>query len=72
MRAQISLLLASTMMLASAFIVPARAADIKNVVIVHGALADGSGWRKVFDLLTAKGYKVTDRAAADDVAAGRC
>ena len=59
MRTQISLLLASTMMLASAFIVPARAADIKNVVIVHGALADGSGWRKVFDLLTAKGYKVT-------------
>lgn len=59
MRTQISLLLASTMLLASAFIVPARAAQIKNVVIVHGALADGSGWRQVFDLLTAKGYKVT-------------
>lgn len=59
MRTQISLLLASTMLLASAFIVPARAAEIKNVVIVHGALADGSGWRQVFDLLTAKGYKVT-------------
>lgn len=59
MRTQISLLLASTMLLASAFIVSARAAQIKNVVIVHGALADGSGWRQVFDLLTAKGYKVT-------------
>ncbi|ARP98825.1 alpha/beta fold hydrolase [Pseudorhodoplanes sinuspersici] len=59
MRTQISLLLASTMLLASAFVIPARAAQIKNVVIVHGALADGSGWRKVFDLLTAKGYKVT-------------
>jgi pimeloyl-ACP methyl ester carboxylesterase len=59
MRTQISLLLASTMLLASAFIVPARAAEIKNVVIVHGALADGSGWRQVFDLLTAKGHKVT-------------
>lgn len=59
MRNQISLLLASSMLLASAFIVPARAAEVKNVVIVHGALADGSGWRKVFDLLTAKGYKVT-------------
>nr|WP_245303789.1 alpha/beta hydrolase [Pseudorhodoplanes sinuspersici] len=47
------------MLLASAFVIPARAAQIKNVVIVHGALADGSGWRKVFDLLTAKGYKVT-------------
>ena len=38
---------------------PASAAPVKNVVIVHGALADGSGWRKVFDLLTAKGYDVT-------------
>lgn len=38
---------------------PASAAPVKNVVIVHGALADGSGWRKVFDLLKAKGYDVT-------------
>ena len=37
----------------------ALAAPVKNVVIVHGALADGSGWRKVFDQLTAKGFKVT-------------
>lgn len=37
----------------------AHATEIKNVVIVHGALADGSGWRKVHDRLTAKGYKVT-------------
>jgi len=40
-------------------VVPASAAPIKNVVIVHGALADGAGWRKVYDQLTAKGYKVT-------------
>ena len=33
-----------------------QAALIRNVVIVHGALADGSGWRKVHDILTAKGY----------------
>jgi pimeloyl-ACP methyl ester carboxylesterase len=32
--------------------------QIKNVVVVPGALADGSGWRKVHDLLTAKGYAV--------------
>ncbi|MET0498635.1 MAG: alpha/beta hydrolase [Steroidobacteraceae bacterium] len=37
----------------------AHAAQTKNVVIVHGALADGSGWRKVYDRLTHKGYKVT-------------
>ena len=36
-----------------------HAAQIKNVVIVHGALADGSGWRTVHDRLAAKGYKVT-------------
>jgi pimeloyl-ACP methyl ester carboxylesterase len=37
----------------------AYAAQIKNVVIVHGALADGSGWRSVYDRLIDKGYKVT-------------
>ncbi|MDI7864488.1 alpha/beta hydrolase [Rhizobiaceae bacterium n13] len=38
---------------------PAHADPVKNVVIVHGALADGSGWRKVHDLLEDKGYNVT-------------
>jgi pimeloyl-ACP methyl ester carboxylesterase len=33
--------------------------EIKNVVLVHGAFADGSGWRAVYDNLTARGYKVT-------------
>jgi pimeloyl-ACP methyl ester carboxylesterase len=37
----------------------AAAAEVKNVVIVHGAFADGSGWRDVSDALTKKGYKVT-------------
>jgi len=32
---------------------------IQNVVIVHGALADGSGWRQVHDILKQKGYRVT-------------
>ncbi|SEP00108.1 alpha/beta hydrolase [Niastella yeongjuensis] len=32
---------------------------IKNVVLVHGAFADGSGFRGLFDELTAKGYNVT-------------
>ncbi|MEP9375097.1 alpha/beta hydrolase [Aquabacter sp. CN5-332] len=38
---------------------PAFSAGIKNIVIVHGAFADGSGWRKVSDLLTTKGYNVS-------------
>jgi len=32
---------------------------ISNVVLVHGAFADGSGWRRVRDLLTARGYRVS-------------
>jgi len=31
----------------------------KDVVIVHGALVDGSGWRAVHDILAKDGYHVT-------------
>ena len=31
---------------------------IKNVVLVHGAFADGSGWRGVYNVLVKKGYHV--------------
>jgi pimeloyl-ACP methyl ester carboxylesterase len=45
-----------------------------NVVLVHGAFADGSGWRGVYDELTKRGYRVTIvqnplTSLADDVAA---
>lgn len=48
--------------------------EIKNVVLVHGAFADGSGWRSVYDNLTARGYRVTIvqnplTSLEDDVAA---
>jgi pimeloyl-ACP methyl ester carboxylesterase len=47
---------------------------VKNVVLVHGAFADGSGWRGVWDTLTSRGYTVTIvqiplTSLADDVAA---
>lgn len=47
---------------------------IRNVVLVHGAFADASGWRGVYDDLTARGYRVTMvqnplTSLADDVAA---
>lgn len=47
---------------------------VKNVVLVHGAFADGSGWRGVYDELTSRGYRVTIvqnplTSLADDVAA---
>jgi len=52
----------------------AQAAETKNIVIVHGAFADGSGWRKVSDILSAKGYHVSIvqhplTSLAEDVAA---
>jgi pimeloyl-ACP methyl ester carboxylesterase len=31
----------------------------KNIVIVHGAFADGSGYKKLYEILTKKGYQVT-------------
>ena len=37
----------------------ASAAPVKNIVLVHGMLMDGSGWRAVNDILVRKGYKVT-------------
>lgn len=47
---------------------------VRNVVLVHGAFADGSGWRGVHDRLTARGYRVSIvqnplTSLADDVAA---
>jgi pimeloyl-ACP methyl ester carboxylesterase len=51
-----------------------QASPIKNVVLVHGAFADGSGWRGVYDQLTGRGYHVSVvqeplTSLADDVAA---
>ncbi|UOK72350.1 alpha/beta fold hydrolase [Ancylobacter polymorphus] len=47
---------------------------VRNVVLVHGAFADGSGWRGVYDQLTQRGYRVTIvqnplTSLEDDVAA---
>lgn len=56
---RLSLSLASGMICALAAVAPISAAPLKNIVIVHGALADGSGWRKVHDLLKQQGYRVT-------------
>lgn len=48
----------------------------KNIVLVHGAFADESSWDKVAEILTARGYNVTQVAnpltsLADDVAAAK-
>jgi pimeloyl-ACP methyl ester carboxylesterase len=33
-------------------------AEVKTVVLVHGAFADGSGWKPVADILRSQGYSV--------------
>lgn len=35
-----------------------RSSGIRNVVLVHGAFADGSGWESVHNILSANGYTV--------------
>lgn len=47
---------------------------MKNIVLVHGAWADGSGWQRTHDILRARGYSVSVvqnpiTSLADDVAA---
>ncbi|MCR8558788.1 alpha/beta hydrolase [Mucilaginibacter sp. BJC16-A38] len=37
----------------------AKSQAVKNVVLVHGAFADGSGYRGVYENLTKQGYHVT-------------
>ncbi|MBW8688036.1 alpha/beta hydrolase [Chitinophaga sp. B61] len=32
---------------------------IKNIILVHGAFADGSGWEGVYNILAPKGYNIT-------------
>jgi pimeloyl-ACP methyl ester carboxylesterase len=65
---------AAAVALLSAAVAPARAEPVKNVVLVHGAFADGSGWRRVVDILGKDGYTVSVvqeplTSLADDVAA---
>jgi pimeloyl-ACP methyl ester carboxylesterase len=56
--------------------VPARAEPLKNVVLVHGAWVDASGWKAVYDILAREGFNVTmvqepETSFQDDVAAAR-
>jgi pimeloyl-ACP methyl ester carboxylesterase len=72
MRKVFTMLAAGAALLAA---MPAAAAGpVKNIVLVHGAWADGSGWRDVYDILVKDGYAVSvvanpDTGIPDDVAA---
>jgi pimeloyl-ACP methyl ester carboxylesterase len=67
------LALVTALSLASA-VVPAGADPLKNIVLVHGAWVDASGWKAVYDILSKDNFKVTlvqepETSFADDVAA---
>lgn len=56
--------------------IPNAQKTVKNIVLVHGAFADGSGWEGVYKILTEKGYNVSVVANpltgfGDDVAAAK-
>jgi len=36
----------------------AQSAPVKNILLIHGAFADGSSWSKVIPLLQSKGFHV--------------
>src|ERR1700691_975793 len=65
---------AAAVALLSAAVAPARSEPVKNVVLVHGAFADVSGWKPLADILRRDGYTVSivqepGTSLADDVAA---
>jgi len=67
----------ATILGSASAVIPAQAASAsaaKNIVLVHGAFADGSGWKAVSDILTRDGYKVSivqppETSLDDDIAA---
>lgn len=50
---------AATFLVLAGTAVPVLAAPVKNIVLVHGAFVDGSGWNPVYDILVKDGYSVT-------------
>lgn len=57
---RLSVLMAATALMATSNPAEAAPADAtRNIVLVHGAFADGSGWEPVATLLRADGYNVS-------------
>ncbi len=67
---------AATIALAATTLDPVHAAPpgTKNIVLVHGAFVDGSGWQGVYNVLKKDGYIVSivqnpTTSLAEDIAA---
>ncbi|MDR6661308.1 pimeloyl-ACP methyl ester carboxylesterase [Tardiphaga robiniae] len=68
--------LAGTALSLLSMIVPASAEPIKNIVLVHGAWVDASGWKPVYEILTKEGFHVSmvqepETSFTDDVTAAK-
>ncbi len=55
---------------------PAVAEPVKNIVLVHGAWVDASGWKGVYEVLVREGFQVTmvqepETSFGNDVVAAR-
>lgn len=64
--------LAASAMLAT--MAPANANGVKNIVLVHGAWVDASGWKPVYEILKKEGFNIAmvqepETSFADDVTA---
>ncbi len=57
MIASLALLCASSLLTAGSM--SAQAKGVRNIVLVHGAWVDGSGWKPTYDILTQDGYTVS-------------
>jgi len=70
------LLVAGLLLSGTALFSQSKDGAVRNIVLVHGAWADGSGWKGVYDILTKDGYKVSivqepETSFEEDVAATR-
>jgi pimeloyl-ACP methyl ester carboxylesterase len=73
MKASVGLLAALSVLSLAA---PAKAEPLKNIVLVHGAWVDASGWKPVYEILTKEGFHVSmvqepETSFADDVTAAK-
>ena len=77
MKILIRMLLAATSLTTAVGLTSSEAAPagtIKNIVLVHGAFADGSGWKPVAEILRKRGFNVSivqppETSLEEDVAA---
>jgi len=73
---KVTKLAAAVAMLFGSMLAPASAEPLKNIVLVHGAWVDASGWKSIYDILTSEGFNVSmvqepETSFAADVAAAK-